>query len=41
MIIEVKEELKSIEVAKVSNRIPYKDALRYMVKCRYITSFWK
>ncbi|MBU3134969.1 glycosyl transferase group 1 [Clostridium gasigenes] len=35
----IKEELKSIEVAKVSNRIPYKDALGYMVKADILLLF--
>ena len=28
---DIKEELKNISIAKVSNRIPYKEALKYMV----------
>lgn len=35
----IKEELKAVECVKVSNRIPYKDALGYMVKADILLIF--
>jgi len=35
----LKEDLKSVEIAKVSNRIPYKEALGYMVKSDILLLF--
>ena len=36
---DLKEELKSVEAVNVSNRIPYKDALGYMVKADILLLF--
>lgn len=37
--LQTKEKLKSLEVAKVSNRIPYKEALKYMVNSDILILF--
>ncbi|MGL5086842.1 MAG: glycosyltransferase [Clostridium sp.] len=37
--LETREKLKSLEVAKVSNRIPYKEALGYMVNSDILILF--
>ncbi|MGL5352215.1 MAG: glycosyltransferase [Clostridium sp.] len=37
--LEAKEKLNSLEVTKISNRIPYKEALRYMVHCDILIIF--